>query len=159
MLVAGEKYLDPDCYTSGENFGDARSMFEGHHLNVVRWCDARLSPLWQLVQPMQDTAGCGSDLGFGSPHANSFNMAFCDGSVHGIGYTIDATTCSLAGQSRPRPGDRREGLLATCRKRLAAVATWPVRSSLFYPYRTGTGALMKQRHRERPGREAGVGSK
>ena len=91
-FLAGEKYLPPDSYTTGKDFGDTWSMFEGHHDNVVRWCDPRLL---SVCQPRQDIVGdtVYTHTEFGSAHADSFNMAFCDGSVRAIGYTIDVTTC------------------------------------------------------------------
>jgi len=39
--------------------------------------------------PMPDTPGVTAYWFFGSAHASSFNMAFCDGSVRTLGYDID----------------------------------------------------------------------
>jgi prepilin-type processing-associated H-X9-DG protein len=44
---------------------------------------------WGL--PMQDTPGLANTCLFGSAHAGLFHMAFCDGSVTGINYTISLT--------------------------------------------------------------------
>ncbi len=38
---------------------------------------------------MQDTPGCINWLGFGEHHSNGFHMAFCDGGVQFMNYTIN----------------------------------------------------------------------
>ena len=41
------------------------------------------------IPPQQDQAGLSVVFNFGSAHPASFHMLFCDGSVHGISYSID----------------------------------------------------------------------
>jgi prepilin-type processing-associated H-X9-DG protein len=54
---------------------------------------------WGKFTPRRDTNVLPSGLSlpdtytlFGSSHAAGFNMAFCDGSVQQLSYSIDATT-------------------------------------------------------------------
>jgi prepilin-type N-terminal cleavage/methylation domain-containing protein/prepilin-type processing-associated H-X9-DG protein len=79
--LVGEKYLNPDDYATGLDAADNLSAYEGYDIDMNRWTS--------LVDgPMQDQAGNSQAYRFGSAHAISFNMAFCDGSVQAINYTI-----------------------------------------------------------------------
>jgi prepilin-type N-terminal cleavage/methylation domain-containing protein len=80
--LVGEKYLNPDSYYTGNDGGDNGSTFRGDNADNARWA-------WQ---PYQDTPGAWYGYVFGSVHASSFGMAFCDGSVQAISYSIDLTT-------------------------------------------------------------------
>ena len=48
---------------------------------------------WTSGPPLPDTPGYSSlgDVVYGSAHNNVFNVAFCDGSVQPMSYTIDPT--------------------------------------------------------------------
>ena len=94
---AGDRFVSPDHYFDGVD--DDGPMYEGADVDVQRWTSADPS----VPPPMQDQAGVGSGFIFGSAHASSFNMAFCDGSVRSIGYSIDRET-------HRRLGNRKDGL-------------------------------------------------
>jgi prepilin-type N-terminal cleavage/methylation domain-containing protein/prepilin-type processing-associated H-X9-DG protein len=78
----GEKFLNPDNYTTGVDYGDNEPMVCGSDPDTNRWAGAGYPAL-------QDQAGLGTYDVFGSAHAGSFNMCFCDGSVQSISYLID----------------------------------------------------------------------
>ena len=78
----GEKYLTPDFYYNGQDGGDNENMYIGDNADVNRWTSIGWSPL-------QDRPGVVTFFPFGSAHAGGLNMAFCDGSVHTISYSID----------------------------------------------------------------------
>jgi prepilin-type processing-associated H-X9-DG protein len=80
--LIGEKYLDPDHYYTGLCYCDDQPMLGSDDLDLVGWTNDL---------PYQDSPGYGNVISFGSAHATSVNMGFCDGSVRMINYSIDAT--------------------------------------------------------------------
>jgi prepilin-type N-terminal cleavage/methylation domain-containing protein/prepilin-type processing-associated H-X9-DG protein len=100
--MLGEKYLDPDYYLNGMDYTDMESMYGGYNDDLYRsteYPDPPPSPPPAPTQnPMQDSSGYGYDsYRFGSAHASSLNMAFCDGSVTSINYSIDPLIHSRLG--------------------------------------------------------------
>jgi prepilin-type N-terminal cleavage/methylation domain-containing protein/prepilin-type processing-associated H-X9-DG protein len=86
--LIGEKYVGPDWYYDGTDLCDNGDAFQGENADISRWGawdGTSASP----IPPMQDTAGYWYGWGFGSAHATSLNMAFCDGSVQSINYAIN----------------------------------------------------------------------
>lgn len=86
--LIGEKCLNPDDYATGASFGDTATWDQGIALDNTRGANKQYS----VFLPAQDQSGVVSCYNFGGPHVGSCNMAFCDGSVHGISYSIDAQT-------------------------------------------------------------------
>jgi prepilin-type N-terminal cleavage/methylation domain-containing protein len=82
--MIGEKYINPDWYATGMDAGDNESAMSGDNADIVRWTRSDLIPY-------QDTPGMSGQTtySFGSAHAIGFFMAFCDGSVQKINYSID----------------------------------------------------------------------
>ena len=79
--LVGDKYLNSDAYYNGMDGGDDQAALCGDDADV---CGCTYHP------PLPDTPGY-SDWTFGSAHRVGFNMAFCDGSVKMVNYSLDAT--------------------------------------------------------------------
>ncbi len=101
-IYVGEKYVNIDMYEVPENGGDNESMYIGDNADIVRWTTANRPPV-------QDRVGYVGVENFGSPHANGFNAALCDGSVRNISYSIDLEVFR-------RLGNRRDGLVIDASK-------------------------------------------
>jgi len=80
--LLGEKYMDSDHYEDGADIGDNEAALIGDDRDITRWG----GPSYPAFP---DTPGSGSDLIFGSAHSNGFNMAFCDGAVQTMNFSID----------------------------------------------------------------------
>ncbi len=83
--LIGEKYLNPDKYSSWDGGGDAQSMFIGLDPDSVRWA----GPQYPVLQ---DRMGVSYHVNFGGPHASGCQFVFCDGSVRTISFSIEAET-------------------------------------------------------------------
>jgi len=81
--LAGEKYLNPDHYTTGIDGGDNENLFVGFDNDLNRSTYPGHGP------PARDRPGLGNGVSFGSAHAAGFQVVMCDGSVHLIGYSVD----------------------------------------------------------------------
>jgi prepilin-type N-terminal cleavage/methylation domain-containing protein len=84
-LLAGEKALNPDFYTTGQSAGDNEAMYVGVNAENIRAAN------WG-GPAAQDRRGVDFHNAFGSAHAGQFATVRCDGSVHMLSYDIDATT-------------------------------------------------------------------
>ncbi|HVX62544.1 MAG TPA: DUF1559 domain-containing protein [Pirellulales bacterium] len=88
--LIGEKYLNPASYGSGSDAGDNEDCYTGFDNDVSRSTHPN-------YPPMVDTLGFADSYRFGSPHSGAFNMAFCDGSVRAISYSVNAVVHQLLG--------------------------------------------------------------
>jgi prepilin-type N-terminal cleavage/methylation domain-containing protein/prepilin-type processing-associated H-X9-DG protein len=81
--LIGEKYINALDYATGTDKGDNDAATQGFDNDMCRIAGPGNNP-------RPDTPEVPGLLIFGSSHAEGFNMAFCDGSVHMIDYEIDA---------------------------------------------------------------------
>lgn len=91
--MVGEKYLNPDNYETGYDYGDDHSFMAGDDYDMHAWTD---NP------PLQDRKGYAEFWRFGSSHSSGFNVTFCDGSVRHIIYTVDPVVHRYLGNRKDR---------------------------------------------------------
>ena len=94
--LIGEKSLNSDSYYDSEDPADDQCAYIGHDWDISRYTALDMPP-------MPDTPAYDDYRGFGSAHASIFNMAFCDGSVRSINYSIKP-------EIHRRLGKRNDGL-------------------------------------------------
>ena len=85
--MVGEKYVNPRYYSAERAgatylYGDNSPMYVGFNDVNCRWTSLDDAPA-------QDDLELYSYHRFGSVHAGSFHMAFCDASVRAVSYEID----------------------------------------------------------------------
>jgi prepilin-type N-terminal cleavage/methylation domain-containing protein len=88
-IFAGEKYLDPDLYSTGLSGADNENMYVGFDNDTNRSTSA---------SPIQDTPGLDDGSHFGSAHAAGAQFVMCDGSVRRLSFTIDPQVFAWLGQ-------------------------------------------------------------
>jgi prepilin-type N-terminal cleavage/methylation domain-containing protein len=78
---AGEKYLGPEFYYTGDHFSDDQPFEGADDWDLCGWTN---------VEPRRDIRGMapGECSPFGSAHRFTFNMVMCDGSATSVAYTI-----------------------------------------------------------------------
>jgi len=96
--LIGEKYLNPDSYTKLGNWTDNRGMYQGEDADTCGWSVNGTE--FERLRPTQDRPGLNRDYAFGSPHADSLGMVFCDGSVRPVPYDIEPRIHSWLGNRK-----------------------------------------------------------
>ena len=123
--MVGEKFVELSHYRTGEFEGDCLVMYVGDDCNVLRMVGGNpassippspemvirphrdyLFAQWKANDPLsQDQA----HLTFGSAHGSTWQVVFCDGSVHKISYMIDPEIhwrLGVINDGLPIPADR-----------------------------------------------------
>lgn len=102
--LIGEKHIPSDSYTTGTSPGDNESLYSGYCTDLHRFAGVTESftlGLQPYAAPLNDDDVLDNNVPgyvrFGSAHALGLNMAFCDGSVHFVGYDIAADIHFRAG--------------------------------------------------------------
>jgi prepilin-type N-terminal cleavage/methylation domain-containing protein len=90
--LVGEKYLNPDNYSTGNDDGDDWCMFSGAQNDICRLCSNEQNnpkDFYLYCVPARDRPGDANNIRFGCAHPFSFNMMLCDGSVTSVRYEVD----------------------------------------------------------------------
>ncbi len=103
--LLGEKWIPSDHYLDGFDYGDNENAYIGSDRDVLRneTPPAADAPSGNNVSP-------GSNYAFGGPHLAGFHMAFADGHVQQIQFSIDPAVHALLCNRHDGTAVRLEGL-------------------------------------------------
>ena len=90
--LLGEKALDSTQYDNGLPLNDDQCAYSGDPEDTTAWTYRGAASPPTALSPLRDAPGITTPTPFGSAHVAAFNMAFADGSVRPISYTIPADT-------------------------------------------------------------------
>ncbi len=125
VYLAGERYMDPDCYSTGGCCDNDQGWDEGYDYDTDRGTGygyykqsdspsngGKATP----DPPLRDRKGVVTNGGcctnFGSAHEAGFHMAFCDGKVQLINFSIDPVLHMQLGHRSDGEPTSMEGLSA-----------------------------------------------
>jgi hypothetical protein len=103
--LVGEKYLNPDDYSTGLDWADNEGLFMGFGNDTSRAAGWEPPPVGHgpgYIPPMRDRRGYGQYEAFGSAHTSVWNAVFCDGAVHAISYDIEPRMHSYLANRRDK---------------------------------------------------------
>jgi len=87
-IYCGEKYMNREDYLNGEVYYDNECVYVGFDDDNLRTSAA---------QPYRDTWGFDAGYSFGSAHFSGFNMAYCDGHVENVSYSVNMSVFQPTG--------------------------------------------------------------
>jgi len=92
--LCGEKALKTGVYDTGTDRGDNETWCTGFNNDNFRKTanGGPAASTFSALLPLPDTTTVDENteiMSFGSAHSGGINMAFCDGSVHTIGFDVD----------------------------------------------------------------------
>jgi prepilin-type processing-associated H-X9-DG protein len=88
-ILVGEKYLNPEGYSNGKDYGDNEAQYTGFNNDINRTT---------YYPPLRDQFGMSDTTRFGSAHTTGLNILYADGSVRFVNYDIDPEVFLLSGQ-------------------------------------------------------------
>ena len=88
--LIGEKHVGKNSYFDASDLGHDQSVFSGVDLDLNRW----------TIDPPARDSDASKNRIFGSAHDSGTGMAYCDGSVHWLDYSIDNNVHRYRGNRR-----------------------------------------------------------
>jgi prepilin-type N-terminal cleavage/methylation domain-containing protein/prepilin-type processing-associated H-X9-DG protein len=94
-ILVGEKYEDPEGFSTGSGLGDNENMYVGQDNDNTRTT---------VAVPLRHRRGNPNNMIFGSIHPSGVHFVYADGSVHVISYEVDRDAYRTAGARSFRTG-------------------------------------------------------